>query len=908
MTGFMEAAPVIREKISRRRVMNQTRDTFFSLIRIPCLFGAFLPVLLLAPPSLAGDQVGVAVLPFDIHSRDGREYLEENLPKVFARFLTDEGAKVIPPEPENWKENWRETVKDAGGIRRYGHTLGADYVVWGSLTRAGSQISIDARLISVTGTGPPRIFYAQGAGVERLSVTVRDLVRRMGLTLFEKAQVAGIEVRGNKRIEADAILRVIKTRPGDVFLPRTLSEDLKAVYRMGYFEDIRIDSTDGPDGKMIVFHVKEKPTIRKIRIQGNRVFEDKEILEALTIKTGALLNVYQIQGNLRRIEALYKDKNYHNVQVEYRVHDTGTNQGDLVFTIEEGGKVRVKEIRFIGNRVHDEDELKDQMQTTEKGFWSWLTSSGDLKREDLQQDVLRLTAFYHNNGYIDAKIGEPEVVYKEDWIYITIKVNEGEQFRIGKVAVTGDLVEDEAALLSRLKLSPGALYSRETVRSDLLTLSDIYGDLGYAHADVAPRIRKNAEDLLVDVSYDVRKGKEVFFEKIIISGNTETRDKVIRRQLPFTEQGKYSGALLKRGMRNMRRLDYFEDVKINTRKGSAEDRMIVNVDVLEKPTGTFSFGGGYSSMDKLFFMASVSQRNLFGLGQILQLKAELGGSSNKFTFSFTEPWLFDMPLSAGTDLYNWERDWNTYDRESLGGVLRFGYPVLDYTRLYLSYRYDIGDVKNITENASRDILELEGENVTSSATATLKYDSRDRPFNPTEGGNHKFSVEYAGLGGDIGFTKYTAEVGQYIPLFWNTVGYLHARGGYVKQNQDLLLPDYEKFYLGGINSLRGFDWRDISLKDEDGADIGGYRFAQFNAEFIFPLIRDAGVMGVIFYDTGNVYDRSGSIRFADFRQSCGAGFRWYSPMGPIRVEYGHVLDVKEGEEDGRWEFAMGHTF
>lgn len=853
------------------------------------------------------ETVQVLLLPFDIHVMEGKEYLEEKLPEVLRSFLEQEGAAVpdyrIPKE-----SSWTEITRNAGGIRKFGMERGADYVIWGSLTRVGQKISIDAKMISTVGNEPPSVFFTQGQGIENLAVTVKELVGKFSLKLFQRERVTEIRITGNERIEADAIRRIIKTRPGDVFLAKSLSEDMKNVYKMGYFDDIRIESEESPGGKIIIFQVKEKPTLRNIRFSGNRIFDDDEVRENLTLKTGSLVNIYMIRSNLQRIEALYKDKNYHNVKISYEIRDKGNNQADLEYMIDEGGKVRIKTIRFAGNNAFGDEELKTLMKTSEKGFWSWLTSSGDLNREDLNQDIMRLTAYYHNKGFIEARVSDPEVEYKEEWIFINIKINEGARFKVGDVRINGDLILTEKVLRDKIRIDQEEYYNREVIRNDVLLLTDLYSDEGYAYADIVPKIDRKTEDLRVDLSYNIQKGKQVYFEKIIISGNTKTRDKVIRRQLPVTEQGRYSGRDLKRGVRNLNRLDYFEDIKVNTVRGSADDQMILKIDVREKPTGTFSFGGGYSSTDNLFAMASVTQRNLFGLGQILQLKAELGGSTTRFTTSFTEPWLFDIPLSAGFDLYKWERDYDTYDKDSTGGAVRFGYTIFDYTRFYLSYGYDIGNIEDITEDASRDVREMEGEFVTSSVTATLKYDSRDKAFNPTEGGEHSISVEYAGIGGDIGFIKYIAEVGQYFPLFWGTVAYLHTRGGYVRKNSGMKLPDYEKFYLGGINSVRGFDWRDISLFDDEGARVGGYQFIQFNAEYIIPLIKDAGVMGVIFYDTGNVYDKSESIELGDLRQSAGGGFRWYSPMGPIRIEYGYILDRKDDEDSGRWEFAMGSSF
>jgi outer membrane protein insertion porin family len=447
------------------------------------------------------------------------------------------------------------------------------------------------------------------------------------------------------------------------------------------------------------------------------------------------------------------------------------------------------------------------------------------------------------------------------------------------------------------------------VRNDVLALTDMYSDEGYAYAEINPIIDQDAQKLTVNITYNVDKGDPVYFEKILISGNTKTRDKVIRRQLNVYEQELYRGQQLKKGVRNLHRLDYFEDVKVDTVKGSAEDKMVLKVDVKEKPTGAFTVGGGYSSMEDVFVMASISQRNLFGRGQDLTLKAMLGGRSDRYTLSFTEPWLFDIPLSAGFDLYNWTVDWDTYEKQSQGAAVRFSYPVFEYTRAYTSYTYEINDITDVTDQAPRDIKYLIGENVTSKVMAAVAYDSRDRVFNPTEGSDHSLSVEYAGLGGDIAFVRTVAETGWYIPIYKSVVGFIHGKGGYVDEIPGGKLPDYERFYLGGINSLRGFDWRDVHVLDEEGNILGGDKFVQANVELIFPLFQTAGLMGVVFFDTGNVYATSQNVDLSNLRESAGFGIRWYSPLGPIRLENGYILDPRTGESDnGRWQFTMGAAF
>jgi outer membrane protein insertion porin family len=534
--------------------------------------------------------------------------------------------------------------------------------------------------------------------------------------------------------------------------------------------------------------------------------------------------------------------------------------------------------------------------------------------------VSKIAAYYHNHGYIQANVAEPRLTYEGKWIHINIKINEGPQFKVGKVDVEGDAIQPKSELLKKIKITKEKVYNRELVREDLLTLQDIYSDAGYAYADISPRIDQDTKKLTADVTYLINKGSLVYFEKIIITGNTKTRDKVIRRELEVYEQELFSGKRLKRGVRNLYRLEFFEDIKVNTTKGSGDDKMILKIDVTEKPTGTFSLGAGYSSMDSLFVLGSISQRNLFGRGQILNLKAQLskGATESSYSLSFTEPWLFDIPLSAGFDLYNTTRDYDTYDKKSLGGSLRFGYLVFDYTRASLSYNYDRADIKNIdTDEAPKSIVDMKGENVGHTITARLRRDSRDRIFNPTEGSNNSVMVKHAGrpMGGEIGFTKYVADSGWYIPLFWDTVSMLHGRIGYIDDVPDYKMPDWERFYLGGMDSVRGYDWRDISPREggkKGGDKIGGNKMAQFNIEFIFPIVKDAGLMGVLFYDMGNAYDDGEAIDLGDLRKSVGYGFRWYSPIGPIRLEYGYILETDrrgDGEEgDDGWEFTMGMAF
>jgi outer membrane protein insertion porin family len=512
---------------------------------------------------------------------------------------------------------------------------------------------------------------------------------------------------------------------------------------------------------------------------------------------------------------------------------------------------------------------------------------------------------------MQARVGEPQVKFVGNEIEITIKIDEGSQFRIGKVELIGDLLIPKEKLLASLKITQEEFFNRETLRNDVLKLTDLYSNEGYAYADVAPKVNEDPEKRIVDITFDIQKGKQVYFEEIIISGNTKTRDKVIRRALRVYEQELFSSGRLKRSIRNLYRLNFFEDIKVDTSKGSADDKMVLKIDVKEKSTGSFSFGAGYGNVEQFYGMASIAEHNLFGRGQTLALKSMLGSKTQNIDLTFTEPYIYDIPLSGTIKFYNWKYNYDSYDKDSFGVGLSLGYPLLNFTRGSISYIYDLANISNIGSDAPRSIQDLKGENVKSSITPSLRFDSRNHSFVPTQGSSHSFSYEFAGLGGDIGFMKYIAETAWYFPLFWEFVLAPHAKGGYVNKTKEKTLPDYEKFYMGGIGSLRGFERDDLAPKDSDGNSVGGDKFVQFNLDLTFPLVKEQGVYGGLFFDTGRVYGDNEKIELNpdDLRQSAGLGIRWLSPMGPIRIEYGFILDQEDSDHGpGNWEFSMASAW
>jgi len=883
-----------------------------------CLFG------LVFPAYSDKADTRIAIYPFAIHSEANFEYFRKELPQFLRRYLILEGVTHVK-ELDQPALDWQFDQKEVATIRKQSEDLDVNYVIWGKFIQKEQGFDLRIAMADTLYQESVRFFEAKDIDIVNLNDTVKDMARQISNSILEIPMIKAIQVEGNERIESDAIKRAMRTQKGDPYIPAKLSEDLETIYRMGYFDDIRIEAHTEPDGqKTIIFHVKEKPTIYKIRIKGNSVFDEEKIRESIDISMGSILNIFDVQENIERIVAMYKEKNYHNVVVDYTLEEKENNQTEITFNITENKKVYIRKIQFEGNKDYTKRQLSKQMSNKEKGFWSFLTGSGNLDTEKLQHDMMRIQEHYHNNGYIDARIGEPQVVITKTQIEITIKIVEGIKYSVGEVDITGDFILPKEKMQTLLKLKSDEIYKRENIREDLTFLTDLYGNGGYAFADIYPKVKKDNEAALVHITYHIEQGKQVYFDRIVITGNTKTRDKVIRRELRVYEQGLYSGLGIKRSINSLKRLDFFEDVQIDTQKGIKPETMDVKVSVKEKPTGMFSFGGGYSSVENAFVVGSISQRNLFGRSQTLEAKGQIGGSSNQFNISFTEPWLFDMPLSFGIDAFNWTREYDDYDKDDKGGRISLGYPIFRHTRGYISYGYDRSEIYNVQYNAPSTIVALEGVNNTSSATATIRYDTTDHPFNPTRGMEHSFSVEYAGgiLGGDIGFNKYRLKMSKYFPLFWHTVGLLHAEGGYVKERSDEIIPDYELFHLGGINSLRGFEWEDLSPEEElvvsvndDGTTntiitkVGGNKYVQFNVEYVIPLLREHGIYGLFFYDTGMVREDGKRIEFDNLRESAGYGVRWFSPIGPIRLEYGRILDPRDTDgSSGRWEFSMGTMF
>ena len=855
----------------------------------------------------------IAVLPFKIYMLKPMDHLVSGLQEMLTTRLAKEGFDLIDPVTINKGELSRITVSELGFARGMGKEKGIDWIIKGSLTQIGKKISLDLTIIPISTEKRPFSIFVVGDRIDKLD----QIIARVAVTATNRIkgviQIDSVSVKGNKRIETDAILAVIESQKGAKYDQNTLNKDLRSIYQMGFFEDVQIDTEESPGGKSVAFKVSEKPSIGKITLLGTKKIDQKDLVDVLGIKKYSIINRKAIKDSIERLKDHYHQKGYYHVEIKESIEDLPNNEVALIYKINEKDKAYIREINCKGNVAFDDDDLKDLMETSEKGFFSFLTESGNLNKKKLEGDIFKIKSFYQNNGYIKARVGEPDISYKaSEGLIITITINEGPQYAIGKVMFEGDLIKDVDELYQALKITKEKVYNREVIRSDTLSLSQIYSDEGYAFVDVSPDIKEDDKEHKVDITYRILKGKKVRFKRITITGNDRTRDKVIRRELKVIEGGYFSGNKLKRSTQNLYRLGFFEEVEVNTKKGSSNEEMLLDIHVKERPTGMFAFGIGYSSVERTIGTIQISQNNLFGRGQSLSGKASLSNKASRYTLSFIEPWLFDKPLLAGIDLFNWEYEYDEYTKDSTGGKLKLGFPLgLDFTRGSAIYTYDDAEIRDVLETASQTIKDMIGRSVTSSLTLGIPRDSRDRRFNARKGSVNSLTVEYAGgfLGGDNYFTKYMARSAWFFPFFLDSAFSIQGKWGYIDQRSGGTLPVYEKFTLGGMNTVRGFRNGTISPIDPATGDrIGGEKMMVYNIEFRFPLQKEQGVMGVLFFDAGNVFTKDESYTFSGMRSGAGVGIRWYSPVGPLRLEWGKNLDPKPEESESVWEFTIGTPF
>ena len=881
----------------------------------------FLPLFLLllvcwatSSPAASPDNSRASFLPLQVVGQNISERDRQMIDRAVAQALDQKGIATISRDKAetlaDYKGVWPPT---ASVLAKVAESTGVDYLGAGTLTLLGNSISLDIKFFDLLSPSHPKYYYETSESMMGLEPVLSKIATDISGYLGESGVVASIAPQGNKRIDSGAILRKISTKPGDPYDQAALRTDLKSIYSMGYFNDVQIDVSDSGSGKAVIFRVVEKPIIKSVLFEGIEELKEDDVKDAANIKERFILNPLKITKAEEAIRQLYKTKGFYNSNVTSKISYPDDEGAVIRFSINEGQKIYIKEISFEGNKTFESDELLDQMETSEKWFLSWLTDAGLLDRNKIQQDAKRIVAFYNNHGFLEAKIGKPQIRQEEEFLYVKFVIEEGIRFKVGTVDVEGDLIADRQELLDLLNIRSQDFMSRQVVRDDILALTDRYAESGYAFASVKPVTQKSPSGDRMDVRFKIRKGNLVYIDRILIKGNTRTRDNVIRRELRLVEGGVFNSKALRESTQALQRLVYFEEVNITPEPSLDPDRMNVTVEVKEKSTGSFSVGAGYSSVDKLILMGQISENNFLGRGDTLSLSANISGTSARYNLGYTNPHLNDSALSWGMDLFKTNREYDDYTRDSTGGGIRIGYPIWGKWKAYGNYSYTNTDLTNVSDNASYIIQNSVDIHVTSALKFSLVRDTRNKRYGASKGSRNVLSVKYAGgpLAGDAEFTKLEGSTSWYFPMPLKTIFHVKGAAGQVFENKTDKLPVYERFYLGGINSIRGFKYAKVSPIDSDsGERIGGDKMWYTNTEIVFPLLETQGLMGVLFYDAGQVLNdnEDWSTISEDIQQGAGVEVRWLSPMGPLRLVWGYNLDPAEDEDKSVWDFSVGGTF
>ena len=730
----------------------------------------------------------------------------------------------------------------------------------------------------------------------------------------EGTTVSSIQIQGNKRVDSSTIFYYIKTEVGKPLSRSLIRKDIEQIYSLGQFTDIRVDTRSGKDGGVeVIFVVKEIPSVGEVTFVGNDALDAADLRDVISIKRGVTFKEHLINDTIQKLTAHYHEKAFFLVRVNVDTTVNANGLIDITINIKEGEKIKIDEIRFVGNKSFDDDDLKDVMETEETWLFSFIDDSGIYKKDVLKVDVLRLEAFYQDNGYIRVRVHEPyiEVNREDKEIYIEIKIEEGLQYKFGKIT-TKDVDEFIGQdLLAGLKSQPGAVYNISFLREDILAITEKFSEKGFAYTDVNPKASIDDQTRIVDLDIQIDPGRKVYVGKINVIGNTRTRDNVIRREFRFKEGELFNSKKLKRSKQRMNNLGFFESVKIDTHRGDTPGLIDIDATVTERPTGSISFGAGYSSVDKVIFTASIAQDNVFGTGRKVSVSTNLSATRTDFNIRLTEPRIFDSDISAGISLFNNQSDFFSFDTRSQGGGLTLGKNLSETDWGGLSYRYSTVKISDVVNPTS--LLKEETQN-TSRIGATFINDTRDNFINPTQGWRHVVRLEFAGsfLGGSD-FYKTGYEITYYRKLIGKLVGAVHGEISFAEGYSDEALPAFERYFMGGPSSLRGFTIQEVGPLDSIGDPLGGEQSLLFNVELQYPLTDTFRLFG--FYDRGNVYGSGFNISSTDtsfnlskMRESVGGGIRFFSPFGPISLAYGFKLDQRTGESAGEFHFSAGNAF
>jgi outer membrane protein insertion porin family len=750
----------------------------------------------------------------------------------------------------------------------------------------------------------------------------------------ENLVVRSVEMEGLVRIDKQAVRSRIYTQVGRELDRGRLSEDLKRLYALGFFSDIQVAERPHPDGGLtLLFRFIERPTVLAVEyaIEGDSV-EKEDIEKIVDIKPLEILDEAQVKANISKIKELFVEEGHFLVDAGYELLPFADNQVKVRFIVREGSEVEVRRVEIVGNKELKSEEIESILGTREGSYFGFLTQAGEFKKELFEQDLQRVQYLYLTKGFVQVRVGEPSVTLTPDKkaMDIVIPVEEGPRYRTGALDVemvgSDDFIVPKSSLLSRLTLKTGEWFDYAQMQADTANIASVYRDRGYANANVSSENKIDPEKNTFGVVFKVQKGDLVRIRRIEVRGNRDTRDKVIRREMKILEGDLYSGEKIRRSQRRIMALGFFEPpsrpgemggVQIDTRPTGDPRTVDLVVTVKEKQTGTFQVGAGFSSFESFLLTAQIQKENIFGRGQTISAQLTLSGIRQLGSLSFYEPYFFDSPVTFAFDLFNYNEAFTDFTRLRQGGNVTFGYRLTDDLSLSLTYTLESVDAE--LNRTDIDIQALRQAGFTSSLRATGAWDTRDNRLFPTDGQYTTLSLEYASslLGSENEFWRVIGRTRWYFPLFWEFVLRLNGTVGVVEGLDGQTVPLFERFFVGGIFTVRGFERNAIGERlyitsqpdgDLSPITVGGIKQLILNAEIEFPIFKEVGIRGVVFMDAGNAWGGDATFDPFDLRTSAGFGFRWNSPVGPLRFEWGFPLAPRPGEDSSVFEFTIGNSF
>ncbi|WP_035586709.1 outer membrane protein assembly factor BamA [Hippea jasoniae] len=732
-------------------------------------------------------------------------------------------------------------------------------------------------------------------------------------TTVSATPIVSIKIEGTLRTDKATIKSVIKTKIGSEFSPKQIDKDILNIYRLGFYQTVEADAEETKGGYILTYKVKEKPSIRYILFEGNSEISDKKLQKALKIKPYNILNKKLIEETIANIMGMYASKGMYLTNISYTLKKQPNNRVDIIFHIKESKETVIRDINIIGNKHISTDDLEDGLKNhVKKGpyiltFLPWFYT-GKLRIDALESDRQKIIDKYLAKGYLDVDVSEPLVTVEPDTgnIHIDISIKEGKQYTLKSIKLKNIKPLSKKKVLATLDLEKNKPLNMVKLRKAIQKLTDDYGDFGYAFADINPIIKKDKKHHTVDLTLSVDKGKKVYISRIVIKGNVRTHDNVIRRELLLREGSLYSTSKIQRSKNNLINLQYFKNVKIQTKRvGKNKVKMIVSVE--EKRTGMLTIGAGYGTYTKFSAMGSVSETNLFGTGIRGKLSASISSRETLYNLNLENPWWHNRPIAIGINIYHDEFTAYDYKQKKTGFAPYIAKRFYDQTlTLGIRYSFTHSKITLDTDNPGYFLEQEKGIHTDSSLIPFVNYSTLDNTVFPTSGINANYTFRFAGLGGDRRYIKSVLFAEYFHPLPLDLIGHVKGEIGAAKGLSGKDVPITQRFYLGGIDDLRGFETARVSPKDAEGNLIGGKTEAFGSAEVIFPIFSSLHFYGVLFADAGNTW--LSHLKFSDLKKDAGVEIRWISPIGPVRISWGKNLSPKDGEKSSVFLFSFGTLF